>query len=378
MSRTVSEINEKIEHGTVRVLRADQMTALVREAGPREAYRQVDVVTTGTFGAMCSSGVFLNVGHSEPPQKMTRMAFNGVEAHAGVAAVDAYLGATQAAAENPRYGGAHVIEDLLAGREVVLRAVSAGTDCYPRKRILTRLTLEDLNFAVLCNPRNGYQRYNAATNSGERTLRTYMGRLLPECANVTYSGAGELSPLCNDPSCRAIGVGTRILLGGGEGFVTGPGSQHNPAAGFATLMVQGDLRGMSTEFLRAAYFQGYGVTLYVGLAIPIPILDEAMAAATGVADRDISTGLLDYGVPSRDRPLLRTVTYEELRSGTIEVNGRRARTSSLSSQPRARRVAERLRRRIEAGAFTLTASVAPLPARASLNPLVVRPPRREP
>lgn len=378
MSRTVSEINEKIEHGTVRVLRADQMTALVREAGPREAYRQVDVVTTGTFGAMCSSGVFLNVGHSEPPQKMTRMAFNGVEAHAGVAAVDAYLGATQAAAENPRYGGAHVIEDLLAGREVVLRAVSAGTDCYPRKRILTRLTLEDLNFAVLCNPRNGYQRYNAATNSGERTLRTYMGRLLPECANVTYSGAGELSPLCNDPSCRVIGIGTRILLGGGEGFVTGPGSQHNPLAGFATLMVQGDLRGMSTEFLRAAYFQGYGVTLYVGLAIPIPILDEAMAAATGVADRDISTGLLDYGVPSRDRPLLRTVTYEELRSGTIEVNGRRARTSSLSSQPRARHVAERLRRRIEAGAFTLTAPVAPLPARTSLNPLVVRPPRRVP
>ena len=203
MSRTVSEINGKIAHGTVRVVRADEMTRLVREVGPQEAYRQVDVVTTGTFGAMCSSGVFLNVGHSEPPQKMSRMVFNGVEAHAGVAAVDAYLGATQAATKNPRYGGAHVIEDLLAGREVVLRAVSAGTDCYPRKRILTRLILADLNFAVLCNPRNGYQRYHAATNSGPRTLRTYMGRLLPECANVNYSGAGELSPHCTNVSRRS-------------------------------------------------------------------------------------------------------------------------------------------------------------------------------
>jgi L-aspartate semialdehyde sulfurtransferase len=317
------------------------------------------------------------VGHSEPPQKMSLMVFNGVEAHGGVAAVDAYLGATQEARGNPGYGGAHVIEDLLAGREVVLRAVSRGTDCYPRKRLFTRIALEDLNFAVLCNPRNGYQRYNAATNSGPRTLRTYMGRLLPNLAGVTYSGAGELSPLQNDPSYRTIGIGTRILLGGGEGYVTGPGSQHNPAAGFGTLMVQGDLRGMSTDFLRAACFQGYGVTLYVGLGIPIPILDEQMAASTGIADGDIVTGLLDYGVPSRERPLLRTVTYQELRSGEIEVNGRLAKTSSLSSQRGARRVADELRRQIEQGGFLLTQAVAPLPTQAQVRPLTVRPPRRE-
>jgi L-aspartate semialdehyde sulfurtransferase len=293
-----------------------------------------------------------------------------------VAAVDAYLGATQAAPSNPRYGGAHVIEALLRGEEVVLRAVSAGTDCYPRKRILTRLTLQDLNFAVLCNPRNGYQRYNAATNSGPRPLRTYMGLLQPGCANVTYSGAGELSPLQNDPTYRTIGIGTRILLGGGEGYVTGPGSQHNPESGFGTLMVQGDLRGMSSEFLRAAYFNGYGCSLYVGLGIPIPILDEAMAAAAGIGDADIVTNLLDYSVPSRARPPLRTVTYAELRSGEIEVNGRRARTSSLSSQLGARRVADELGRRIAAGTFLLTAPVAPIPTRATVRGLQVRPPRR--
>jgi uncharacterized protein (DUF39 family) len=73
MSKTVSDINEKIKEGTVKIVRADEMTKIVQELGPERAAQEVDVVTTGTFGAMCSSGVWMNFGHSEPPIKMTKV-----------------------------------------------------------------------------------------------------------------------------------------------------------------------------------------------------------------------------------------------------------------------------------------------------------------
>ncbi|MHB8055514.1 MAG: homocysteine biosynthesis protein [Candidatus Aminicenantales bacterium] len=378
MPKTIEQINEKIARKTAKVVRADRMTEIVREIGPDRAAEEVDVVTTGTFGAMCSSGVWLNFGHSEPPIKMSRVWLNDVEAYAGVAAVDAYLGATQLSeTEGLRYGGAHVIEDLLRGKTVTLRAIAYGTDCYPRKEILTTLSLDDLNTALLFNPRNGYQRYNAATNASQRKIRTYMGTLLPNLGNVTYSGAGSLSPLSNDPDYRTIGLGTKIFLGGAEGFVTGPGTQHNPEQGFGTLMVQGDLKRMSTVFLRAASFPGYGCTMYVGLGIPIPILDADLARRTAVSDEEISTKIYDYSVPSRTRPALKITNYAELKSGRVEIGGKSVPTASLSSLTLARRVADELKRRIETGLFSLTAPVQTLPTKAVVRPLEVRPAKKD-
>jgi len=378
MSKDIAEINEKIRRGKVRVVRADEMTKIVRKIGPHRAAEEVDVVTTGTFGAMCSSGVWLNFGHAEPPIKMTRVWLNDVEAYTGLAAVDAYLGAAQlSVSQGFRYSGAHVIEDLLCGKSIVLRAVAYGTDCYPRKRILTRITLNDLNSAVMCNPRNAYQSYAAATNSTGRTLWTYMGKLLPRFGNVTYSGAGELSPLQNDPQYLTIGVGTRIFLGGAQGFITGPGTQHKPQNGLGTLMVQGNLKEMSAEFIRAASFPYYGCSLYVGLGIPIPILNEHIAACTGISDEEIFIRILNYGVPSRNRPVLATVSYAELKSGRVRLGSRWVRTAPLSSYVGALKVAETLKRLIEQGAFLLSAPVAPLSQSAEVRNLEVAKPADE-
>ncbi len=373
MSKTIEEINDKIRNGRATVLRADEMTRLVRQVGPDEASEIVDVVTTGTFGAMCSSGVWLNFGHSDPPIRMTRVWLNNVEAYAGAAAVDAYLGATQNSDDlGMAYGGAHVIEDLINGKEVVLRAVSYGTDCYPRKEIITRLKLEDLNFALMSNPRNAYQHYNAACNSSDRAISTYMGKLLPRFGNVTYSGAGELSPLMNDPLLETIGTGTRIFLGGTTGLISGPGTQHAPQDLFSTLMVQGDLKKMSSLFIRAASYSGYGCTLYVGIGIPIPVLNPEIARRTGISDEEITTSIIDYSVPSRKRPVIRQTNYAELRSGSVEIDGRRVPVSSLSSLPRARMVADTLKEWIQQGLFLLTSPVEPLPKRTVLKTLEER------
>ncbi|MDF2956170.1 MAG: Sulfur incorporation enzyme [Candidatus Alkanophagales archaeon MCA70_species_2] len=367
--KTVEEINERIRDGSVSVVTADEMTELVRELGAERAAREVDVVTTGTFGAMCSSGVFLNFGHADPPIKMQRVWLNDVEAYTGIAAVDAYLGATQLSERNPEYGGAHVIEDLISGKGVEVRAIAHGTDCYPRRSIETEITLADLNQAVMVNPRNAYQRYSAATNSTDRTLYTYMGTLLPNYGNATFCGAGELSPLCNDPDYEVLGVGTRILVGGAKGYIIGEGTQHEPVSGLGTLMVHADLKNMNIGLLRAAVFYKYGVTLYIGIGIPIPVLNERVAAKTGVSDEDIVTEVIDYGVPRRDRPVLRRVTYAELKSGSIEIAGREVPTSPLSSFYMARRVAEELKRQIERGEFLLTEPVERLPTKTVFKPM---------
>jgi uncharacterized protein (DUF39 family) len=370
MPKTIEEINRKIQEGNAVVVDAEEMSLIVEEKGTAKAAKEVDVVTTGTFGAMCSTGVFFNFGHSEEPIKMQRVWLNDVEAYTGVAAVDAYLGATQLSeTKGFEYGGAHVIEDLLAGKEIELRAVSYCTDCYPKKSLKTKIKLEDLNQAIMVNPRNAYQRYNVATNSSDKTLYTYMGTLLPNLGNATFSGAGVLSPLCNDPDYETIGIGTRIFLGGAKGYVIGEGTQHSPKAGFGTLMVKGNLKEMSSEYLKAAIFHKYGVTLYVGIGIPIPVLNENIAKKTAIKDKDVVTNILDYSVPKRDRPVLRKVTYEELRSGVIEIEGKEVPTSSLSSYFMAKKIASELKTRIEKGKFVLTALLERLPSDTLFKPM---------
>lgn len=373
MKKTLEEINEKIKEGKAVVLTAEEMTRLVKEKGPEDAFKQVDVVTTATFGAMCSSGVFLNFGHADPPIKMTKVWLNDVPAYTGIAAVDAYLGATEPSEKfHFYYGGAQVIEDLVRRKPVVLRAEAYGTDCYPRKSITTMITLDDLNQAIMVNPRNAYQRYNAATNSGSKTLFTYMGKLLPEMANITFSGAGELSPLMNDPDYETIGLGIRIFLAGAEGYIIGHGTQHSPENGFATLMVKGNLKEMSPEFLRAAVFEGYGCTLYLGLGVPIPVLNPGIARKTGISDEEIFTSLVDYSYPSRNRPVLKKVSYAELKSGWVEVNGKKIKTSPLSSLFMAKKIARLLKEKIIRGEFLLTLPVERLPKRSTVKPLEIK------
>lgn len=378
--KTISQINQRIKSGEAVILTADEVVEFAQKNGTEAVAREVDVVTTATFGAMCSSGAFLNFGHADPPIRMTKILLNDVPAYGGLAAVDTYIGATEISqSQGLEYGGAHVIEDLVAGRRVKLVATSPGTDCYPRREITTYLTLDSLNQAYLYNPRNAYQNYGCAVNTSGKIIHTYMGTLLPRMGNATYSTSGQLSPLLNDPYYRTIGMGTRIFLGGGIGYVAWEGTQHNPLAqrteggvptgGAGTLAVIGNLKGMSSEFLRGATFTDYGVTLFVGIGIPIPILDDQMARFVSVRDEDIVTGIFDYSVGRRSRPCLGQVTYSQLRGGQIEIQGKKIRTAPLSSLAKAQRIADILKGWIRDGNFTLTEPVLGLPTSQVNTPL---------
>ena len=380
MAKTYEEINEKIRKGKAVVYTAEEVIDLVKKKGADKAAEEVDVVTTGTFGAMCSSGAFLNFGHSDPPIRMTNIQLNGVEAYGGLAAVDTYIGATSKL-EGYEYGGAHVIEDLIAGKKVHLHAWGPGTDCYVRKDIETDITLADLNEAYLYNPRNVYQNYNVATNTSDRTLHTYMGKLLPRMKNATYSSAGQLSPLMNDPHLDTIGMGTHIFLAGGEGYVSWQGTQFNtmseevngvPISGSRTLALIGDMKQMDAKYVRGLDIAGYGTSLAIGVGVPIPILNTDIMQKCAISDEEIYANLIDYSVTSKSRPVLDRYNYAQLRSGTIDYEGRTIRTSALSSYWGARKVAAELKDWIEKGEFILNKPTMILPKEGKVKGLTVK------
>lgn len=391
MKRTIEEINEKIRSGSVVVLTAEEIIGVVREKGIQKATREVDVVTTGTFSPMCSSGAFFNV--KQPKEKMKLgggwVTLNGVPAYAGLAAADIFIGATALTENDPRnnngrpgafrYGGAHVIEDLVSGKKVLLKGGGYGTDCYPRKEREQWIGFEEMNDATLFNPRNCYQNYNVAVNLSDKTIYTYMGKLKPRMGNANYCSAGQLSPLLNDPCYRTIGIGTRVFLSGTEGYVAWQGTQHNPGvprlengtpkAAAGTLALVGDLKQMKSKWLRAVSYTGYGVSLSLAVGVPIPILDEEMMKFVSVTDEDLRAPVVDY---SAYYPIgegvakLAEVTYAELKSGAVEINGTKVPTGCFSSYALAREVAEHLKQLIRNREFLLSQFVSPLPG-ASLG-----------
>ena len=376
--KTFEEINEKIKRGKAVVATAEEIIDIVEEKGVKDAAKYVDVVTTATFGPMCSTGAFLNFGHSDPPIRMEKVLLNNVNTYAGLAAVDSYIGATEVSEDQGiEYGGAHVICDLIDGKKVRLQAFGKGTDCYPRKELDTFITKDSINEAYLFNPRNCYQNYSAAINTSDKTLYTYMGALEPCMGNINYSTSGELSPLINDPYLRTIGIGSKIFLAGAPGYVSWQGTQFVtekprgengvPLSSAATLALIGDLKLMNTEFIQPAVFEGYGTSIFVGIGIPIPVLDEDLLENLSVKNKDIFTEIVDYSVPKRDKPVLGKCSYEELRSGMVNLKGRKIKTAPLSSLYKARLIAYNLGKWIEDGKFTLQEPIKSFPKVSNLK-----------
>jgi len=391
--KTYEQINDRIESGKAVVLTADEIMDYVDKKGLSAAAKEVDVVTTATFGPMCSSGCFLNFGHSKPKIRMSEAWVEDVLVYTGIAAVDVYLGATQLRHGDPanmyhpgefRYGGGHVIEDLVAGKKLQLFAISYGTDCYPLRELRTYFTINDLNQAIMVNPRNCYQNYNIGINDSDHTIYTYMGTLEPNRKNANYCSAGQLSPLLNDPYYDVIGVGTKVWMAGAQGHVYAEGTQHAgacertpggvPKGGAGTLALTCDMKKMRPEFVRGVTFRGYGVSLALGIGIPIPILNEDVLKRTCVRDRDIMAPVIDYShdYPQNNGKVICHVNYEQLRSGQIEVEGKKVTVGSLSSYYKALQIANLLADEIRHGDFRLAEPIESLAKDKKMKPLVTR------
>ncbi|WP_349262621.1 homocysteine biosynthesis protein [Allocoleopsis sp.] len=387
--RTLAEINDKIRRQCAVVWTIEELKARVAEVGVTQTAQEVDVVTTGTFEPMESSGAIINLGHTDPPIKIRKCWLDGIPAYAGFGAVDLYLGATQGVdyidtgevpdvEELRERGGGHVIEDLIADKPVHLRAIGQVTDCYPRASFETTITRNTINQFYLFNPRNLYQNFIVGVNGGDRPLFTYLGPLQPRLANAVYSNPGAISPLLNDPELQLIGIGTQIFLGGGIGYIAWEGTQHfplqkrlpnrTPIGPSATLALIGDAKQMNPKWVRGCYFKNYGPSLMLGVGVPLPVLNEEVVNSCAVQDKDVVAPVVDFSIPRRVRPTFGLVSYAQLKTGRITIEGKSVKVAPLASIFRSRQVAVELKEWILRGEFTLTEPVASIPMNRSFLP----------
>jgi uncharacterized protein (DUF39 family) len=377
VQRTITEINAKIAQKTAIALTVTEIKQRALTESITDIAATVDVITTGTFEPMESTGAMLNIGHTDPPIKIRHCWLDDVPVYAGLGAVDLYLGATMPQESPPEgeaqeRGGGHVIEALIAGKTVSLRATGHVTDCYPRASLETPIRAENINQFYLFNPRNLYQNFIVGVNGSDRPLYTYLGVLQPALANAVYSNPGAMSPLLNDPDLTVVGIGTKIFLGGGVGYVAWEGTQHfplqkrlenrTPIGPAATVALIGDAKQMSPDWVRGCYFKHYGPSIMLGVGVPMPVLNEEVVARCAVQDDAIVAPVMDFSIPRRVRPTFGLVSYAQLKSGRITIEGRTVRTAPLASLYRSQQVAEELKQWITAGDFTLTEPVAPLPS----------------
>ena len=390
-SRTIAEINAKIDRGQVVAWTVSEVKAKVAEIGISKVFERVDVVTTGTFEPMESSGAIINLGHTDPPIKIRQCSFDGISAYAGFGAVDLYLGATAMADYNfnetdPSLregsawerGGGHVIEDLIAGKPVQIKAIGQKTDCYPRAIWENTITKDNINQFYLFNPRNLYQNFIVGVNAGDRTLYTYLGPLQPRLGNAVYSNPGAISPLLNDPDLNLVGIGSKIFLGGGIGYIAWEGTQHfplqkrlpnrTPIGPAATVALIGDAKQMDSNWVRGCYFKNYGPSLMLGVGIALPVLQESVIANCAVMDGQVVAPVIDFSIPRRVRPTFGLVSYEQLQKGHVTIDGKLVKAAPLASKYRSRQIAQELKQWIETGKFTLTEPVAALPRDRAFMP----------
>lgn len=372
MPQTIAEINAKIRAGKVKVLTATELKQRIVEVGISKLAKEVDVITTGTFEVVESAGAIINLGHTDPPLRLRSCWLDGVMAYAGFGAVDLYLGATQESEQGEERGGGHVIADLIAGKAVSFKAIAQPNDCYPRSNYETTITKDSINQFYLFNPRSLYQNFIVGVNSGEDILYTYLGPLQPRLGNAVYANPGAIAPLWNDPDLRVLGIGSRVWLGGGIGYIAWEGTQHfplqkrlangTPIGPAATVALIGDAKTMDSRWVRGCYLRNYGPALMLGVGVPIPVLDETVLVKAAVQDQDIVAPVVDFSIPRRVRPTFGTVSYAQLKSGRITIDGKTIRTAPLSSIHLAQQIAKLLRDSIQAGNFLLTEAVAPLPS----------------
>jgi uncharacterized protein (DUF39 family) len=192
--------------------------------------------------------------------------------------------------------------------------------------------------------------------------------------------------LLNDPCYETIGVGTAVWLAGARGHVYAEGTQHAggaprgpnevPTSGAGTLALTGDMQKMRSGFVRGVSLTGYGVSVALGIGVPIPVLNERVLRRACVRDRDILAPVVDYShdYPERNGRTICHVNYEQLKSGQIDVEGRAVAVGSLSSYCKALEVAHLLADEIRRGDFTLAAPLARLPLDSAVKPMVLRMP----
>ena len=271
MERTLDEINDRIASGNAVVLTAREVESLIADDWDKEV-KEVDVVTTGTMGLMSGTYALLSfpIARAGAHRRFVKASINGVPINIGpcpnenLGLVDCIVFGTSRSLENPRYGGGHLFRDLVEGKEVHIEALSDRDE-----EVEAVISIDDMPTARLMSSRNLFRNYRAFVNPSNKEVRSIFHCLPfpPNYGGLNFSGCGHLNPIQNDPDLCCIGIGTRLLFNGGEGFVTGSGTRSSPES--PNLMTVAELKGMDPA-LMGGFQTAEGPECIASYAVPNP------------------------------------------------------------------------------------------------------------
>jgi uncharacterized protein (DUF39 family) len=218
-----------------------------------------------------------------------------------------------------------------------------------------------------------------AVSSAEGVVRSPWGPLLGPWASALYSCGGAGSIGLTMPGLSLLGPGSPVLVAGAIGWVVGSGSAHQPqvrrlASGHArspgaTAAVCVDWQELDPRWIRACFFEGHGSALLVAMAAPIPLINGTVALQASVDNDALEAPVLDVSIPRRLKPSYGGVAYSQLRSGRIDVDGRRLPVAPAHSPRLAAAIAAELVERLRGNRFPLRLPLLPLSGRPGLIPL---------
>lgn len=316
MTRTIQEIERKVESGDAVVLTVREVEELV-SAGKQREVQQADIVTTGTMGIMSGTYAILSfpIAKAGEYRKFTRASINGVPTSVGpcpnesLGIIDLMVFGTMECEGRHDYGGSFLIRDLVEGKPVSVEATSNDG-----RTVESTLTINDMPTAKLLSTRNCFRNYRAFVNPSDQEFRSIFSSqpFPPRFGGLSFSGCGHLNPLQNDPQLRYVGVGSRVLYNGTEGYVFSTGTRCSPK--YPNLMTVADMKSMDPT-LMGGFITGFGPECLASYAYAIPMLDEETLKLVLTKDEDIPLSVGDI----RDRHKIGQANYGQVWTGRDEV-----------------------------------------------------------
>lgn len=302
MSKTIAEIQEKLDSGEAIVFTVDELKTKLQN-GKNVTIDDVDVVTCGTSGVMSGTTALFHIPVSEPGlfNKAKEVYINGIPAYPGpcpnelLGSIDVFLYGTNHSETIKDYGGGLLLKDLLEGKEVDVKVIDIENQEFNAK-----VNLDDFQTARLIGTRMAFKNYNSFTNPQNNSQESIFDAtsMKGPYTSYSFSGCGEINPLANDPNQEVIKPNTKILLNGAQGIIIDNGTRSNSQK--PNLLLTADIKQMNSYYL-GGFKTGMGPEIFDSIAIPIPVLNENILENFKIFDKDIPLPVCD--IHGRHLPL---------------------------------------------------------------------------
>lgn len=308
MERSIEDIQKKINDKTAIVMTSQEVCDLI-EKGEEVKAKDVDVVTTATRAIMSGTYALLSFPVNAPFsfKRASKVFLNGVPAHVGpcpnesLGMLDLMVFGTAHSYREHNYGGGHLFRDMVERKTIDVSVITDDEETFE-----TTVTLDEMPHAKLYATRHTFKNYAAFVNCSAKSVNTifHATEFEPDMKTATFSGCGQINPLKNDPQLQTIGVGTRMLMNGAEGFVIGEGTRSSAEkpnmTGFA------DMHSMDPQ-LMGGFGTSAGPECIASWAIPIPVVNDSVLDAIIKTDEQTPMPVMDVD----RRVTISTTTYAD-------------------------------------------------------------------